>query len=281
MSTTWLDLFGGGFAVKFLDAGGIRTRTLEAGEGEALIFLHGTGGHLEAFSRNVLAHAEKFRVLSLDMVGHGFSDKPDILFEIPVYVDHLLKFMDALKIEKAHISGESLGGWVAAWLAIHHPERVNKLVLNTAGGLGAILEVMEKIKRLSLAAVENPTRDSVRKRLEFLMADPATVTEELVEIRYRIYTQPGFRHVMENILCLQEMEIRKKYIFTPDMLHQVKAPTLVLWTTHDPTYPAEAGKKFVDYIPNSQFVLMEDCGHWPQYEKPEEFNRIHLDFLTG
>lgn len=281
MSTIWSDLIGRGFEVKFIDAGGIRTRCVMAGEGGPLILLHGTGGHLEAYSRNIQAHADRFRVYDIDMVGHGFSDKPDMPYTIPVYTDHLLKFMDAVGIEKAHISGESLGGWVAAWFALEHPERVNKLVLNTAGGLISNPEVMDRIKRVSMAAVLEPTRDAVRKRLEFLMADPASVTDELVELRYRIYTQPGMAHVMKNILCLQELEVREKYIFTPDMLRNIDAPTLVVWTTHDPTAPAEVGQRFVDYIPNSRFVLMEDCGHWPQFEKAAEFNRLHIDFLLG
>jgi 2-hydroxy-6-oxonona-2,4-dienedioate hydrolase len=281
MSTIWVDHLGAGFAVKYIDAGGTRTRVMEAGAGEPLIFLHGTGGHLEAYSRNVLSHAARYRVLALDLVGHGFSDKPDLKYEISVYVDHVLKFMDAMGIEKAHISGESLGGWVAAWLAAQYPERVDKLVLNTAGGLESNPEVMARIKNLSLAAVTNATRESVRKRLEWLMCDPQTVTDELVEIRYQIYTQPGMIKVMENILCLQEMEVREKYIFTPETLRQIKASTLVLWTTHDPTYPAEVGRRFIEHIPDSRFVLMEDCGHWPQFENAVEFNRIHSEFLTA
>jgi 2-hydroxy-6-oxonona-2,4-dienedioate hydrolase len=281
MSTIWLDLLGGSVDVNFHDAGGIRTRTLEAGEGTPLIFLHGTGGHLEAYSKNILPHAEHLRVFAFDMIGHGFSSKPDMKYEIPVYVDHIIKFMDALGIEKAHISGESLGGWVAAWLAIYHPERVDKLVLNTAGGLGSNPEVMERLKRLSLAAVTDPTRESVRKRLEWLMYDPKSVTDELVELRYQIYLQPGMIRAMENILCLQEMEIRTPLILTPEMLQKITAPTLVVWTTHDPSYPAEVGRKFVDYIPDSRFVLMEECGHWPQFEQPDTFNRLHLEFLIS
>jgi 2-hydroxy-6-oxonona-2,4-dienedioate hydrolase len=281
MSTIWTDLMQGAFEVKFYDAGGIRTRTVVAGKGEPLIFLHGTGGHLEAFSKNILPHAEHFRVYDIDMVGHGFSDKPDMDYVIPVYANHLLKFMDALGIEKAHLSGESLGGWVAAWFAIEHPQRVNKLVLNTAGGLISNPEVMERIKTTSTAAVMNPTRETVRKRLEFLMADPKSVTDELVEIRYRIYTQPDFPRVMKHILCLQEMEIREKYIFTPEMLRKIVARTLVVWTTHDPTAPSEVGKRFVEYIPDSRFVLMEDCGHWPQFEQADEFNRLHIEFLAA
>src|SRR3546814_13360613 len=79
--------------------------------------------------------------------------------------------MAALGRDKAHISGESLGGWVAAHMAIHHPEKVDRIVLNTAGGWTAHPPVMERIKALSTAAPENPTWEAIRSRLEFLMHD--------------------------------------------------------------------------------------------------------------
>jgi len=140
---------------------------------------------------------------------------------------------------------------------------------------------MERIRNVSRAAVANPSRETARKRLEFAIFDPAMVTDELVEIRYRIYTQPGFRQAMENILCVQEMETRLKNVLTPERLQRIIAPTLVLWTTHDPTAPPSVGRKFCEYIANSRFVMMENCGHWPQFEKPEEFNRLQIEFLRG
>jgi 2-hydroxy-6-oxonona-2,4-dienedioate hydrolase len=280
MTSAWVDLMNIPFELAYRNAGGVRTRSLEAGSGEPLIFLHGTGGHLEAFTRNIAVHADHFRVYAIDMVGHGFSDKPDAPYTIPYYVDHLLKFMDAMQIDAAHISGESLGGWVGAWLAMEHPDRVKRLVLNTAGGLVANPEVMTRIKTSSRAAVNNPTREAVRKRLEWLMKDPTIVSDELVEMRYRIYAQPGFADVMERILCLQEMDVRQKYLFTPEMIHRITAKTLVLWTTHDPTCPADVGRVFAANISGAQFVVMQDCGHWPQFEDAEEFNRLHLKFLT-
>lgn len=281
MASVWVELLGLPFAQTYYDAAGVRTRCLEAGQGEALILLHGTGGHAETYVRNLAAHAPYFRTLAIDMIGHGFTDKPDRPYTIPVYVRHVLDFMDAAGIEKAHFSGESLGGWVAAWLASAYPQRVGKLVLNTAGGLVADPQVMERIRTLSRAAVDNPTREAVRKRLEFLMYDPATVTDELVEIRYRIYSQPEMRRAMENILCLQEMDTRTQNLFTPEQLRRITAPTLVLWTTHDPTAPPEVGRRFCDYIPDARFHVMEKCGHWPQFENAAEFNRLHLEFLRA
>ena len=111
----WLDLLGCEYRMGFAQAGPIRTRFLEAGFGhpETIVFLHGSGGYLEAFLRNIAAHATRYRVFAIDMIGHGCSDKPDRPYQPADYVRHLLDFLDAMGVQRAHLSGESLGGWVA------------------------------------------------------------------------------------------------------------------------------------------------------------------------
>lgn len=279
--TLWPYLMGGAYRIGYADAGGLRTRFLETGAGdETVILLHGSGGHLETYTRNVLPLGERYRVFAIDMIGHGFTDKPDHDYEISHYVRHLADFMDAMGIERAHISGESLGGWVAAQFAIDHPDRVASLMLNTAGGLTADEAVMQRIHDLSMKAVSEADKDNVRTRLEWLMHDPAVVTDDLVETRYRIYTQPGFLKAMEHILCLQIMAIRRPNLLDEGALRKIACPTLVVWTSHDPTGAVEVGKKFADLIPNASLVVMDGCGHWPQYEDADRFNALVLDFLA-
>ena len=278
----WPEVANGSFSLGFKQAGAIRTRVLEAGgSGEPVIFIHGTAGHLEAYQRNILAHAERYRVLALDMIGHGFTDKPDHPYEIKHYVRHLKDVIDAYGFERVHLSGESLGGWIVAQFAIEHPERVGKLVLNTAGGLNTDPAVMTRLREISLKAVQEPTRENVRKRLEWLVHDKAHVTEDLVDMRYRIYTQPGFAKAMENILCLQIMDIRERNILTDEALSRIQAPTLVVWTDHDPTAGIPVGERFARVIPNARLTVFEGCAHWPQYEDAERFNNEHMAFLAG
>jgi 2-hydroxy-6-oxonona-2,4-dienedioate hydrolase len=279
----WTDLMQSAYTQRFVDAGGIRTRVLESGERGTppLILLHGTGGHAEAYSRNMAAHGAQFHTYAIDMVGHGFSDKPEQRYEVADYVDHVLAFMDAENIEQASISGESLGGWVAARFAVAHPTRIDRLVLNTSGGATMDLAVMERIRSLSLAAVASPTWETVKKRIEFLMADPNDVTDDLVAIRLAIYEQPGALENMRRILCLQDPETRSRNNLTTAEWNAISAPTLVVWTTHDPTAPPEVGERIAAMIPGAQYALMPDCGHWPQFEDSETFNRLHLRFLGG
>jgi 2-hydroxy-6-oxonona-2,4-dienedioate hydrolase len=277
----WPELADLEFTLGYVNAAGVRTRCLAAGAGEPLILLHGAGGHLETYVRNIKPLAAYYRVFAFDMLGHGYTDKPDYDYELPHYVRHTLDAMDALGVKCAHFSGESLGGWVAAKLAAAHPERVNRLVLNTAGGLTADPAVMDRLRTLSLKAVAEANRDNVRTRLEWLMHDKKMVTDDLVESRYRIYTQPGFLKAMEHIMCLQIMEIRRRSMLTDDELRAIEAPSLVIWTSHDPSGAVEVGERFARTIPDARLVVMQDCGHWPQFENAPLFNRMMLDFLAG
>jgi 2-hydroxy-6-oxonona-2,4-dienedioate hydrolase len=282
LESLWTDLLGTEFAQRYYDAGGVRTRVLEAGDPDrpALFFLHGVNGHAEAYVRNIGAHASEFRVLSVDMVGHGFTDKPmDRDYEIHTYVDHLIALMDTLGLEKVHLSGESLGGWAGIKLAATHPDRLHSLVLNTPGGLTADPAVMERLKTLTLDAVTAPAKEKVQKRLEFLFKDRAMVPPDLVETRFRIYSQPGYREVTEKVLCLQEMEIRRRNMVTAEELQSISVPTLLVWTADDPMAGMDVGEWARDNIPECRWVLLEESGHWPQFEEPERFNRVHLEFL--
>jgi 2-hydroxy-6-oxonona-2,4-dienedioate hydrolase len=279
----WADLTGVAFTQGFLDAGGIRTRYIASGSPDKplLLMLHGVGGHAEAFARNFKSHGEHFWTVAIDLLGHGWTDKPDVDYEIRNYADHVLDVIEALGRKTAMISGESIGGWIATYIAVHHPGVIERLVLNTAGGWTAHPEVMARLKTLSNQAAQDPTPEFIRQRLEFLMYDKSTVHDDLVETRRRIYAQPGFAATMKRIMCLQEMEIRRRNMITEAQYRSIKTPTLVIWTSHDPTATPEEGKQISEMIPGARYVVMNKCGHWPQYEDADLYNRIELDFLLG
>ncbi len=279
----WSDLRSGTFEQGYLTAGAYRTRFLHAGRSGSppLILLHGVGGHAECYSRNLLQHGEHFDTYALDLIGHGYSDKPLLQYEIDVYVEHVRAVMDTLGFAQVRLSGESLGGWVSARFAVKYPDRVARLVLNTSGGATLNPEVMQRIKTLTMAAVQNPEWATVKARLEWLMADPKTVTDDLVACRQAIYRTPGMLEAMPYILCLQETEIRRRNNLTDAEWRAIKAPTLVLWTDKDPTAAVDVGERIASLIPNAEFALMTGCGHWPQFEDPDTFNALHLRFLRS
>ncbi len=278
----WCDLQGVAFEQGYVDAGGIRTRYLMTGaeHDDVLIFLHGFGGHAEAYVRNLEAHGQHFRTYSIDMVGHGYSSKPDVKYDIPVYTQHLSDFLDAIGVESAFISGESLGGWVAGQFAIAYPEKVRKLVLNTMGGATMDLAVLKTVRESTVAAAETP-KESMRPRLEWLMADPSRVHDDLVASRLAIYEREDTLRAVKNGTILYEEETRRKRLMDDETCAKIQAPALVLWTTKDPTAKPEVGERIANAIPNGQYVLMNDCGHWPQFEDPATFNKLHIEYLLS
>jgi len=241
--------------------------------------MHGTGGHAEAYARNVNAFAERHRVIAYDFPGHGYTTHAKRDLELGDYTSHLLDLLDTLGIDKAHLNGESLGGWVAIKFAAAHPDRAARLVLNTPGGTMANPEVMSRLRSLSQAAADDPSSERIRARLEWLMADPATVTDDLTEIRRSIYARPGFSESMRHIMCLQDPEIRRRNLITDDELASVESPALVVWTSDDPSGPAAEGLDMSKKMHRARFELIKGAGHWPQWEQPQVFNDVVLRFL--
>lgn len=269
------------FRQRFIDAAGVRTRVIEAGDGPALILLHGTGGHAECYLRNLSSLAVDFRVIAYDMIGHGFTAKPDRPYTLDVYVEHLRALQDALGIDRCHLSGESLGGWVGAWFAQAHPERVGRLILTTPGNVTSKPETMRVIRESTLRAVAEASTETVRARLEWLFA-PGTrhlVSDELVAIRLAIYTQPGAERAMRNVLVLQEPEVRARWAWDAEWTGRISAPTLIIWTSDDPTGTRDEGELLAGWIPGATLVDIDGAGHWPQWERPEEFDHLHREFL--
>jgi 2-hydroxy-6-oxonona-2,4-dienedioate hydrolase len=154
-------------------------------------------------------------------------------------------------------------------------------VLNTAGGSQADPEVMKRIITLSMAAAKNPTWETVQARIKWLMADKSKDYDDLVASRQRVYRQPGFVSAMRDIMALQDPDIRSRNLLGPGEYGAITAPTLVLWTSDDPTADVTEGRRIASMIPGARFEVMGGCGHWPQYEDPKTFNRLHIDFLLG
>lgn len=289
MSSIWTDLLG--VQVRYL-GDRYRTRVIEAGDGPPVFLLHGVGGHAEAYAKNVVRLGRSARAMAPDFLWHGLSAKPEYVDgeDIPAYAGQLLDLMDAEGIERADIEGESLGGWVALWMALHHADRVNRIVLNTTAGIrfqpGVVperpREGRELLAQRSLAAISDPNRETIRKRLEWLFASPDRVTDELVELRFRLYSDPAVQASLRSVFlnAFAGQGAPRKTIPEED-LARITVPTLVLWTDHNPGTGPEVGRYIAAKIPGAQFACIEDAAHWPQWEQPEEHDRLVAAFLAG
>jgi len=284
VSSIWVDLLGSEVRYR---GNAYRTRTIEAGSGDTLVLIHGVGGHAEAYSRNIARLGQNFHTVAIDLVWHGLSAKPTFTKEmVPTYAKQVVDVLDSLGVQRAHVEGESLGGWVTMYLAINYPDRMNKIVLNTAAGIhwkpGTIDEHPETgvnlLRERSLAAIRDPNRETVRKRLEWLMASPDRVTDELVDVRHYLYNLPetnaSLTHVFENSFGgdvggrIEEEELPK-----------IKAPTLVFWTDKNPGAKPDAGERIAKAISGAEFYVMKDAAHWPQWEHPQEHDEVVTAFL--
>ncbi len=285
MSPLYVDLLGA--EIKYYNAGGLRTRCIEAGSGQAIIFLHGTGGHAEAFARNIVPLSDEFRACAIDMLGHGFTDKPEQGYLAADFARHLVDFMDAAGIDKAIVAGESLGGWVGMWTALLHPDRVSKLIQIVGTGLTIETddesrkhhqEGSKELVRLGQQFAQNQTRENLIARIRWLFHDYSQITDELIDVRWRIgELEPGARHAQGKAggpggvtgegQGLGEQQLRSLHV-----------PVLYLWTDHNPTITSATARRAAAITPNAEFIEMKGCAHWPQWEKRDEFNQIVREF---
>lgn len=278
--SVWGDLAGAPFRLEFVDAAGQATRSVQVGDGEPVVLLHGTSSHLEVYSRNVHPLADAgFAVHAIDMLGHGYSAKPDRDLEVPDYVRHVADYLDAIGAQRAHLIGESLGGWVAAWFAAEHPDRTRSLQLLASGGTRAVPAIMARIRTTTTLAVTSPDRGHTRDRIANLLADPSTVDEDLVDARFRIYHRPEFVTMLPHLLCMQDMTVRQRNLLRPDRMGRITAPTRIYWGRHNPMGDVTEAEGIHAAIPGSELTIFEGCGHFPQIEYPEEFNTMAVEFL--
>jgi pimeloyl-ACP methyl ester carboxylesterase len=271
------------FRQGFIDAGGVRTRFVESGaqDAPAVVMLHGTGAHWETFARNIGPYGERFRTIAFDMVGNGFSARPDYDYEIPQYVAHALAVMDTLGVERAHVLGTSLGSWIAATIALRHPERVDKLVLMSVAGLIASEGNMQRIVATRMQAVDNPNWDSIKAMFDHLLADERDRLPDLVSLRQAIYRQPGMVDTMRHTLVLQDMQTRLRNLLSEDEWRSIEHPTLTIASGEDVSEYSNTSRAVAALMPNARVAEMPGVKHWPHFEDADTFNRISLDFLGG
>ena len=280
MSSFWVELLG---ASVYQLRGRYVTRVIEAGQGEPLVLLHGTGGHAENYIRNIGPLSQKHRVLAIDFLWHGRSQTSGFSTEVlPPLVDQVRDVLDTLEIERAHVEGQSLGGWVAMLFALAHPKRLGKLILTTPMGYrpdGHADPDQKATRESNLAVLREPTFENVKMRLQRIVADPSVVEDESVRVRQRFYSDPAVNAVQQQLMThYLGGEDPKKHAVTDAMAKKISAPTLVYWGEKNFVPPA-VGERLAKQIPNGKFFCAPATGHWAQFESFELHNREVLRFL--
>lgn len=263
---------------KFAEIGdGLKIHYHERGSGQPVIFLHGGGQGASGISnwKLNLDHFAKqgYRALAPDALGYGLSSKPeDATFNVTFLVDGLRRFLDALKIEKAVLVGNSMGGAMAIRLAQDLPQRVEKLIVMGPGGIGemsryAAMPGIQMLFKLGQDP-EGPTPEKLRTMFEMIVYDKRLITDNLITERYEVAVlQP--RRVFQT-LRIDDLSPR---------LGELRMPFLVLWGRDDKFCPVEGGMEIIKACDSARLVVFAQCGHWVQTEKVEVFNNLCVDFL--
>ncbi|MFN3330767.1 MAG: alpha/beta fold hydrolase, partial [Pyrinomonadaceae bacterium] len=221
---------------------------------------------------NIAPLSQKFRVIAPDQVGFGKSDKPFLKYRVLTYVDFLDKFMTELKIERASLVGNSLGGWISALMAIKYPSRVEKLILVGSAGI-----LPPNLNYEEIYLLNGSTREEIKSVLKRFFVNPLFQADAFADeiLSQRVLANDGY-----TIQSLIE-SIKRKEDFLDGKLNQIKSPTLIIWGKEDGLLPVSDAYKFNSEIAGSKLTIFENCGHVPQIEKAVEFNRVVEEFLTA
>jgi pimeloyl-ACP methyl ester carboxylesterase len=262
---------------------GVRSPTLEAGPEDATaaaVFVHGNPGSVRDWARLVEATGEHGRAVTLDMPGFGDADKPKTFpYTIEGYSAHLDGAMRQLGIEKAHLIVHDFGGpWGLQW-AIGHPDAYASAVLVDTGILpGYSWHALAKIWRtrgLGELFFKMTTRPALRSALK--RGQPQPLPEEALELFYKANKDKGTQRA---ILRLYRASPPSALEQLAPPLREMNRPTLVVWGAHDPYIKVEYAERQRETFPGAEVVVLEESGHWPMWDAPEEMEAAIVPFLA-
>src|SRR4026207_2215597 len=250
---------------------GQKINYVEAGTGPTVILLHGLGGSTQAWQFNIAALAEKYHVFVPDQIGFGKSDKPLVNYRVRTYVDFLDQFCKQLKIDRATLVGNSMGGWIAAMFTASFPDRVDKLVLVDAAGYAPPKDLDTR----TFFGLNPTTREGMKVLVAKVFYNKAFQTDAAIDMAIAVRLAAGDGYTINSIT---ESIIRGED-FLDDVVKTIKRPTLIIWGRQDGLVSLPEGERFNKDIAGSKLIVIDQCGHVPNVEKPAEFNAAVLKFL--
>jgi pimeloyl-ACP methyl ester carboxylesterase len=279
--SAWLDVDWPG-RQRWVEVDGTPANVIELGAGPPLLFVHGLSGCWQNWLENIPQFARTHRVIAVDLPGFGSSPMPRGEISIPGYARFLEGVCDALAIDAAAVVGNSMGGYVAAELAIASPQRVERLMLVSAAGITAEYlhrdSVMAGARIVALIATGATAhhewwarRAGLRRvALQLVVRHPGRLSAPLAHELMSGSGKPGFLPAMEAIIAHRISE----------RLPQIACPTFVVWGEDDRVIPVRDARRFGELIPNVRVEILPDTGHVPMLERPATFNALLEAFLA-
>ena len=269
---------GTAFRAQYRTVDGTRLRLIDSGNGTPVVFIHGFGASIYGWRYQLPPTVTAgYRVVAFDNRGFGFSDKPAHGYTNAAYAHLVVSLLDSLGIASAVLVGHSMGGAIAAEVALTYPDRVRGLVLIDAAGYGVRWPGVLKLARwpqVGAVVTRFRARWITGRILRSTFADPSKVTEAEVDQYYAPVPDPAYGRALRGVL--------REFRFDSlggGRLGGVLAPTLILWGDADRWIPLRDGTRFARELPRSEFVVVAHTGHDAADESPEQVNRQLLSFL--
>lgn len=254
-----------GYSIRYLEDGSSRTKHV--------LLLHGVGASAERWSKIMPLFAKHFHVVAPDIIGFGYSDKPEVSYTIPFFLDFVKDFAHAMDMDNLTLIGASLGGQIAAEFAIASKNMIENLVLVTPAG---VMKEPTPVLNYYIAAAMYPTFDNAKKAFRQMAGDPKAVDEVYARDFVNRMQLPNAKYAfMSSIMGSKG---------APNLsgrLREIDAPTLIVWGEKDALIPVRYARKFQKEIEGSQLAIIKNSGHTPYFERPDRFSDIVLEFLTG
>jgi pimeloyl-ACP methyl ester carboxylesterase len=263
---------------EFMELNGLSVHYRDEGEGMPVVLVHGTAASLHTWDDWTNTLKEHYRVIRMDIPAFGLTGPdPKGDYSIDGYVGFLAQFLDQLHIDSMYLAGNSLGGNIAWNFASEHPDKVKKLVLLDAAGYPSDepdpwIFGLARTPVLNLIVSYLTPRFIIKNNLEQVYFDDSKITDSLVTRYHRMSLRAGNRQAFID-------RAKTPFVDHTAKLEQLDMPTLILWGDHDTWIPLEDGQKFAWDIEHSELLVLENTGHVPMEESPEESVGPMIDFL--
>ena len=266
---------------KFIDVKGIHTHYHEAGQGEPLLLIHGSGPGVSAWANWRLAFpalSEHYHLYAPDVVGFGYTDRQEGQeYSIDVWVNHMIDFIEAIGEPKVSVIGNSFGGAIALHLVNRRPDLVNKVILmGSVGNQSTLSDGLDAVWGYT------PSFENMKNLIKIFSYDQSNAeNSDLVEMRYQASIQEGFQEAFSSMFPAPRQRHLDAMALSDDELKSIQAPVLLIHGREDQVIPlAETSWKIAQLIPNAELHVFPHCGHWVQIEKTEPFIHQVIEFLN-
>lgn len=265
---------------KYVEVDHLKICFEEFGQGETVLILPGLGTSIDFYQENIPALAAHYHVVALDLPGFGKSDKPDVPYKLTWTCEVILKFMDVMKIDKAHVIGGSMGGHLAMMLALDHRERVQSIVLMGSTGdwrsPGPVLRAGVNAC-WNEAIVTEYIRGHWPSIFRKLIRHPTPMTDQILKAQMAVRANkqlffPEGRASARTIMSIYASSCR-------DRLPSIQVPTLLIWGEDDEIHTVKHARFMHEHIPGSQLIVLNDAGHWAMIDRRDRFNHEVLEFF--